>query len=428
MSRARLLIATVICISPTILLFDSLIAQGFVAGVVAVELTIVACTLRPVETEYLISVIRPWLIVAAIPGLWMLVQVIPLPFFAHPFWTSAENALGRPILGTLSVDPGASIIAFGQYLSMTALVFASTAVAIDRQRARSITFALSATVAAIGLIMIVYRLFIGIFEPSSSIGAVATACEAIGVIVAAAACVWMFERRDLRRLAPKQPILSQLGIIAAGPVTLIICSCTLAFAATPGVTFASVCGLAVFAGMMLIRRLRLGPISITVMFIIGLSLGGLFILSHSAVPGKRLPLVFAASPSALTERVLNDAPLAGTGAGTFASVAPIYREMDDPAPDQAASTTAATLAIVLGLPMLWLVTVMTSALSLFLLRASLRRGRDAHYPAMGGSCLIALLLIAFVNAGPLGAATSLITAVALGVALAQSRNRKVNPS
>ena len=73
--------------------------------------------------------------------------------------------------------------------------------------------------------------------------------------------------------------------------------------------------------------------------------------------------------------------------------------------------------------MLWLTVAATVAFIIMLLRASLQRGRDLFYPAMGGGCLITLLLLAFTNAGLLGAATGLIVAATLGLAFAQSQSR-----
>jgi len=154
----------------------------------------------------------------------------------------------------------------------------------------------------------------------------------------------------------------------------------------------------------------------------------LFILAyHPPEDGRSLPVAFApassASLMALSERVLADAPVVGTGAGTFAAVAPIYREVDDPPPGPVAPTTAAAVAVELGKPMLFMIVVATAAAILLLLRASLQRGRDSFYSAMAGSCLITLLLLAFTNAGLLGIATSLIAAVVLGLGLAQSKSR-----
>ena len=122
--------------------------------------------------------------------------------------------------------------------------------------------------------------------------------------------------------------------------------------------------------------------------------------------------------------MLADAPLVGTGAGTFAALLPVYRETIDDS-SQVAPTTAATMAIELGAPMFWLIATVTVAAIVVLFRASLRRGRDSFYPAMGAGCLVTLLLLAFSNGGLLVTATSLIAAVAIGLALAQSKSRIV---
>jgi hypothetical protein len=143
--------------------------------------------------------------------------------------------------------------------------------------------------------------------------------------------------------------------------------------------------------------------------------------------GTNATLAFAGASSAsliaLNERMLDDAPLVGTGAGTFAAIAPIYREIDDPAPNSVAATAAATVAIELGKPMFWLISMAIVGYIFILLRASLQRGRDSFYPAMGGGCLITLLLLSLNNVGMFGMATSLIAAAVIGLGIAQSRSR-----
>ena len=59
MSKVRLILVTLICSSPVILLWDGLIMQGLVAGIVAICLAITARTLRPGEAGFLVSIIRP---------------------------------------------------------------------------------------------------------------------------------------------------------------------------------------------------------------------------------------------------------------------------------------------------------------------------------------------------------------------------------
>lgn len=121
MSKVRLIIVLLICASPAVLLWDGLIAQGLVAGIVAACLVLTALTLRPGEAEFLVSIIRPAAAVAAVPALWILLQALPFGFLANPIWASAKLALGRSIASSISVDPAISIIALGQYLTLGAV-------------------------------------------------------------------------------------------------------------------------------------------------------------------------------------------------------------------------------------------------------------------------------------------------------------------
>jgi hypothetical protein len=57
-SQVRLILLTLICSSPVILLLEGLIMQGLIAGTVAVALAIMARTLRSSESEFLIFIIR----------------------------------------------------------------------------------------------------------------------------------------------------------------------------------------------------------------------------------------------------------------------------------------------------------------------------------------------------------------------------------
>ena len=178
--------------------------QGLVAGIVAVALAITARTLRPGETGFLVSIIRPLAPVAALPALWVLVQVLPLRVLAHPIWKSAETALGRPVAGGISVDPGASVIPLGQYLSVIAVAFLSAAVAVDRQRAEWILFALTAAVTAIALVMLTHELFFPEVWLTTFARAQAINCVGMGTIIASAACICTIERYETRRSSPQR--------------------------------------------------------------------------------------------------------------------------------------------------------------------------------------------------------------------------------
>src|SRR5450631_1503350 len=156
MFPAPLFLVLLIVTTPVILIFDGPIIHGLVIAVMAVSVAIVALRFRPGEAGFLSSVIRPMAIVAAVPALWMLVQVLPLKNvgLANPIWESAAAALERPLAGSISIDPGATLISLARYLSMAAIAFVAAAVAVDRHRAEWILFALTIATTLIGLLIL----------------------------------------------------------------------------------------------------------------------------------------------------------------------------------------------------------------------------------------------------------------------------------
>ena len=192
--------------------------------------------------------------------------------------------------------------------------------------------------------------------------------------------------------------------------------------------FAAAYGFGALIAIVIIRRLDFGSWGIAAIAVPAIGLAVLLIASEPGLRTKGIALAFAAPSSpALTsasQRLLDDTAWTGTGAGTFAAIMPIYRDIDDPQASTA-PTAIAALSIELGRPMLWLIVVVIVGAIVFLLRASLQRGRDSFYPAAGAGCLIALLFLSFINAGILGTATAVIAAAVLGLALAQSKTRTI---
>ena len=401
--------------------------QGLVAGGIGVALAIAAITLRPGETEFLVSIIRHLLVFALLPILWIVFQILPLRIFAHPIWANAEAALGHTIAGTVSVDAGASVLSLGQYIVLAGITLLSAAIAIERGRAEVLLFTLTYAVTMIAVITLTHAWLLPSLQLSPFLRAQAAVCVAMGTIVASAACIRTVERYETRAARPRRRGSTLLLTFMGSSAALVICATTLVLDGTRQEQVAAACGVALLVCITIIRRLQLQLWGIA---IIAISLTGATILLIAAQPsarGRSLLLSFAVSsptsPPSVSERVLKDAPFAGTGAGTFAVVAPIYREMDDPPTDSVAATTAASLGIELGRPLLWLIVAATAASIVFLLNCCLKRGRDSFYPAMGANCLATMLLLSFVNPGLLGNAAGLIAAITLGLAIAQSKSR-----
>jgi hypothetical protein len=427
MLLVRNFLFALISASPIILLFDGLIVQGLIAGFVAVLLAATAGALRPGEAGFLIVILRPLLLIAGLPALWILLQILSLGILVHPIWNSAQMAIGHPIVGHITIDPALSLIALGQYLSLTAVVYLTAAIAVDRQRAEWILFALTIAVTFVSLIVITHVLFLRGPWLGESQRIAAIECVSLGTIIAATACIGAIERYETRRARGQTEPKEGKTIIACG-VALLICATAFALDANREVLFATGYGLLTLACMVIIRRFGLGLLGTAVITVPAIWIAGVLVTAHPAPRDISLPLTFAGQSSprlmALSERMLDDAPILGTGAGTFAALAPLYREIDDPPSDSPSPTAAGAVAIELGKPMLWLIVAATIGLMLFVLRASVVRGRDSFYSAMTGSCLLTLLLMGFTNSGLLETVPALLATTVLGLGLAQSKSRK----
>ena len=401
--------------------------QGLVAGGLSIALAIAAVSLRPGETEFLVSIIRHLLFFALLPILWIVFQILPLRIFAHPIWANAEAALGHTIAGTVSVDAGASVLSLGQYIVLAGVTLLSAVIAIERGRAEVLLFTLTYAVTMIAVITLTHGWLLPSLQLSPFLRAQAAVCVAMGTIVASAACIRTVERHETRAARPRRRGSTLLLTFMCSSTALVICATTLVLDGTRQEQVAAACGVALLVCITIIRRLQLQLWGIAIIAISLTGAGVLLIAAQPSARGRSLLLSFAVSsptsPPSVSERVLKDAPFAGTGAGTFAVVAPIYREMDDPPTDSVAATTAASLGIELGRPLLWLIVAATAASIVLLLNCCLKRGRDSFYPAMGASCLATMLLLSFVNPGLLGNAAGLIAAITLGLAIAQSKSR-----
>lgn len=128
---------------------------------------------------------------------------------------------------------------------------------------------------------------------------------------------------------------------------------------------------------------------------------------------------------AITQRILTESGWAGTGAGTFAYILPIFRDMEELTSGQIAPTAAATIAVEMGRPFFWATLLAMVTLALTLLSGALRRHRDSFYPTAGASCVVVVALLAFGNSAPLATSVSIIAATAIGMAIAQRKSRLI---
>ena len=434
MFPAQLIAALLIVTTPAILVIDGPIIHGLVGAATAISVALVAVRIRPGEAAFLSSVIRPMAVVAAIPALWMVIQVLPLKTFglANPVWESAASALGRPLVGSISIDPGMTLLSLAIYLSATGIAFVAVAVAIDRHRAEWIFFALTAATTIISVMVLIAHLnYFTLLRNSASIlgGDAATDCAALGVNLAVAAALEAFERGKKRGADQKGTAVWLGRTFLACLVAVAVCSMAVIIGSASQTCFAVICGVVILAITISMRHLALGRWGFSATLSIASVVAIAVIALRLGSQNESLTLAFASHATAqlisVTHHALTETSWTGTGAGTFAAILPIYRDINEVSAGLIAPTDAAAIAVEMGRPFLWGILPAAVALVITLLRGALQRGRDSFYPAAGASCIFAATILAFGNAALFSTPVFIIIASIVGIAIAQSKSRSI---
>ena len=378
MFPAPLFLVLFILTSPLCLIFDGPLAYGLIVAAVALLVAIAGLRIRPGEAEFLSSLIRPVAFVAAVPVLIILIQLMPLMSLglANPIWQSAVTALSRPVLGSITVDAGATLISLARYLSLAGLSFVTAAVAIDRRRASWNLYALTAAtaLAAVMILAVGYGAAAPLnFQDRAFATAAATDSAVLGVILAIAAALQTLSLANAPSRGRDNPGLFLLAFVLC-LTALAACSLAVIKYATSGAYFALAFGVVAFVLAIIIRRFQLdiwGYLAIVATIVV------VVVAAVAVWPGDRVPdltLAFATSPQSpmvgLTRRILNETGWLGSGAGTFAAILPIYRDINELAAGNFAPTAAAAIAIEMGKPFFWAAITSAVALIVVLLRGA----------------------------------------------------------
>jgi hypothetical protein len=428
------LLVLLICATPALLIIDSPIDQGVIPAVLAMSLAFAARTIRPGQAGHFLALARPVAIVAAIPAVWILVQMLPLEIvgISNPIWDSASAGIGHAIEGRISIDPGFTLLSLCRYLTMIAVLFLSTVACLDRQRAQWVLFALTTATALTALILIGDNLAGVNFLSATAntaprIGALDSA--ALGLILSSASAIGVFDRYESQRSTGKSSTATL--VMAFVFCVLAFATCALATLLHPAghLILAAGSGFATLAAVVLIRRLGLGPWGCSAIgsasIVIAISVVAM--QPASQITALTLPLApqVLISPSSVTERILAASPWTGTGAGTFATLIPIYRDADDVVAEYSAPNVATKIAVEAGRPAVWAVLFIAIAAAAVLFRGALRRRRDSFYSAAGAGCVVTLVLLSFTDAGMLQTPTSVVASAVLGLAFGQRLSRTI---
>jgi hypothetical protein len=422
MSAALVILLGLLSLCPAIITVDGPVLPYLIPFMLAAGLILVSVKLAAGEAQHLSNVVsRPFVLAAAFPAVLMIIQILPLPFLANPVWMSVSPGFRHGITGSISVDVGATAIAFVRYLSAAGMVLLAAAVAINRERAESVLFGATAAAVFISFASLLHDLFgFNIITMREE----ALDCACLGVTLTAACALLVFERHETRRTntgrTQRKFFLSAVACVTG----FVICAVAVAVARSGSLIFAAGSGLLTFAAVAAIRRWALGRLGAVAIGGTAAVIAVALVTIAASDPDPRFAFVKKDPASVeLTQRILNDAPFFGDGAGSFSALLPIYQSSNSGSPDAGAVTSAAKLSIEMGRMMLWLAVLAASFAVFTLLRGASHRGRDSFYAAAAGACLVTLMNLAFVNVGLSGTAIVLLSATIFGLGLSQSKGR-----
>lgn len=433
MVAAHIALLALVGLTPLLVFFDSRLVDGLVELYAAAALALVAFSIRPGEARHWVKTIRWAAALGALPALWLIIQLLPLPIGAvsGSLWQSAASALGKPLWSSISVDIGLTLLALFRYVSIIAIGFIAAAVSIDRQQAEKLLFVLGFATVGISLIFVLLHLagfLAGDGQGSISLRAAAAAGSVYGVVLFTAIAILIVERHLTRRASHDfrrqflVPLVAAVGGLAACALAAII-------AGSESAIFAGACGFTTLAIVQFVRR-------------IGLDWRAGAAMAGSAVVGAAMivstigqealadfSIRYAARASAdlisAADRMVREVGFGGSGGGTFGAIYRLYGPGDSAIAGALAPTSAAQIAIELGRPALWVIVASMAALIFLCASGGFSRGRDFFYSIAGAGIGVASLVLAFCDIGLNNTAVSILLASTIGLALAQSVSRTV---
>jgi hypothetical protein len=414
-----------IAIVPALAVLDGLVAQSLVAVLAAAALAFVGLSARAADVNYTAQATRQIRLAAAVPAIWMIIQILPLPFsgMSHSIWVSANEALNRQAWEHISIDIGVTVESLVFYLAIVSLIIVSVFVAKDRRRAELVLLALTAisTLTVIALLVIKSGLIAG--PAPSQTDDMLSGLSALGVILwltTGAGSIEQYESKGAEPERPKQDIQKALALCGAG---LLVCLAGLAAGATLNVGLAVAFGAVTFGSLQAIRRAGLAGWATGILIATMIAAAVMIVLwryNPDRTLSSFLQFTTSASPDAISaaRRMLSDTGWMGIGVGNYASLLPIYQELGSSVPKT--PSTAAAFAIELGWPMALFTIAATFGLVVILFRGALVRGRDSFYPAAAAACAIIVLAQAFCDTSLLHSCVAVVGGAVIGLGLAQS--------
>lgn len=389
---------------------------------------------------------RTWLFLllfAAAAG-WAAAQAVPLtpPAWHHPLWRSASSALGVDVAGAVSLDPFETGSALLRLLTYAGVFWLALQYCRERRRARQVFYAL--TVA--GLAYAAYGLIIEFtgaemilwYDKTSYRGSLTSTFvnrnsyatyAGLTLLCATGLLVKLFADRVDPHLPGKEKLRILLETVSGRGSIFLVASAVIATAlllthSRGGLMSTSIGLVALFlaAGATRAMKFRYTAALAFVVFAAGTVF---FFVSGEVTAGRLAGTSIESETRAkvfeLTSRAIGDAPLLGTGYGTFEDAFRMYRdETLRFAYFDKAHNTYLENALELGLPAALGLFSAIGVLLVICLLGVRRRRRDAVYPCIGVAATVLVAAHSVVDFSLQIPAVAVTYSLLMGAACAQS--------
>jgi hypothetical protein len=432
LSIAFSLVIALVATTPILLVMRESIELPFVAFISSLALLLGASRITPAELERLATTAGRVKLLLAVPAAWVAVQLLPLPLsLSNPIWASAAAAMPGLSFGHVTMNVADTLRALGIYCGWLIVVLAAMVTTADRRRAEFCLAALVLATIVIAIVGTALSVLPNMMMIDARHGAAPAAAAALGCVLCLAAIQRLIERRPTRRSSADGARTSVVLLTILNMAALAICLTAMVHLSSSAWITALLGAMTVAAAALVSRfePLRDGHRVIAAAIVTAtVALAGtIVLLARSALASAESTLIGLASMESeeaisVAERTMKDATWFGSGAGTYGALLPVYEKLDQPL-----QTSAPSLAIKLTIE--WgpsapaALTLCALVLASILIGAAMRRGRDSFYASAGAGCLIGLTYQSYFDASLLNPAVGLLTAVIVGLALAQATGR-----
>lgn len=407
------------------------ILQHAVYFAAATILTFTATGVGSAELTAAATILRRFTLAMLFPAIWMIAQIIPLPFVSlvNPIWSNAAVALNEASLtARISIDPGATLRSLMWYLAVLSLVLSTLLLTKDRRRAELVLVVLTVVATVVAVQNIIDR--VGFFGPNLPSSSKPTSNSIVTIAVMAvlgnvATIIMAIERQRNRsgsvflfKMSVRLGLLSIAGFaVSLWSIAILGQRAALGLAAL---------GLLMMAFVAIARRVGSHPWPTAIVagiFIAIICAAALAMLRAGSSFGLAdLARLSAPESLSVAQRATSDSPPVGSGVGTFEQVASIYRDYGSNG-NIGPPSTAISIVIEWGPLALPILALFTLQIFFFVLRGAVGRGRDSFFASAAAAAIIVALGESFLDSSLLTPASQIMLAVMIGLGISQSSGR-----